>query len=229
MKNVAFIFARGGSKGLPNKNILNFCGKPLISYAISSALNSDLIDECYVSTDSLEIANISSGFGAKIIIRPRELAEDHSPEWLAWQHAIKYVQKNFGDFDKFISLPTTSPLRIDEDITNSIEKLTDDCDFVVTFTDTNRSPWFNMVKLDENSKISPLITGETFFRRQDTPLSYDLTTVAYVSKPNFILENNSIWDGEVVGQKIPLVRAIDIDTKHDFEIAEFLYQKRLQK
>ena len=103
MKTFSFIFARGGSKGIKNKNIKSFCGKPLIEYSIKVAKEIDRIDECFVSTDSSKIAKISKELGAQIILRPSQLAEDSSSEWLAWQHAIKTVNKLFSEFDVFVS------------------------------------------------------------------------------------------------------------------------------
>jgi N-acylneuraminate cytidylyltransferase len=91
MKVAAFIFARGGSKGLPGKNIREFGGKPLIAWSIEQALEAQEIDQVFVSTDSLEIAEIALRYGAQVpFLRPAELASDHSPEWLAWQHGLKY-------------------------------------------------------------------------------------------------------------------------------------------
>ena len=108
----AFIFARGGSKGVPVKNIKPMAGKPLIAYAIELALEHLGIDRVFVSTDDVNIADVAAEYGAEVISRPEKLAQDDSPEWLAWQHAIAYVEKNYeaSDDSTFISLPTTSPL-----------------------------------------------------------------------------------------------------------------------
>ena len=111
----AFIFARGGSKGIKRKNLVPFNGIPLIAHSILLAQKLSCIEKIYVSTDSEEIADVSRMYGASIIKRPIELASDSSPEWLSWQHAIKYSVELNGNFDKFISLPTTSPLRIKSD------------------------------------------------------------------------------------------------------------------
>jgi N-acylneuraminate cytidylyltransferase len=146
---------------------------------------------------------------------------------LSWIHAINYAQDNFGTFQNFISLPTTSPLRNSDDITRCLSAYTRGVDIVVTTTKSQRSPWFNMVQQDDTGATKLLLRDmhNSISNRQTAPESYDLTTVAYVSSPNFILNNSSIWDGHVVGVKIPPERAIDIDTLLDFEIAEFLYFK----
>ena len=95
MKNFAFIFARGGSKGLPGKNIKQLAGKPLIHYSIETAKECPSIDEVFVSTDDTAIADIARQAGAIIIERPADLASDTSPEWLSWRHGIEWVESNY--------------------------------------------------------------------------------------------------------------------------------------
>ena len=96
MKNVVFIFARSGSKGLKNKNIKKFSGKPLIYWTIKQAKKIKNIDSIILSTDSIKIANLGKKYGASVyFIRPKKLASDNSPEWLSWKHAVKFIQKKF--------------------------------------------------------------------------------------------------------------------------------------
>ena len=111
MKTFCYIFARGGSKGLPGKNIKKLLNKPLISYSIKIAKSINEIDKCFVSTDCEEIAKISESNGAIVIKRPKELSQDNSPEWKAWEHAINWTYETYGTFTKFLSLPSTAPLR----------------------------------------------------------------------------------------------------------------------
>ena len=122
-KTVCFIFARGGSKGLPKKNILSISGKPLLIHSIRIAKSIKEIDSIYVSTDSEEIADLAFTENIEVIKRPSELAKDNSPEWLSWQHAIQFVYKREGHFNIFVSLPTTAPLRIKEDVNRCIKAL----------------------------------------------------------------------------------------------------------
>ena len=120
----SFTFARGGSKGITKKNLSELNGKPLIEYSIVAAQNNNYIDEVYVSTDDISIANFASSLGASIpFLRPKELSKDDTPEFLAWQHALKFLKDNDELPDIFISLPATAPLRSDEDISKSIETL----------------------------------------------------------------------------------------------------------
>ncbi len=95
---------------------------------------------------------------------------------------------------------------------------------VVTMTGTNRSPWFNMVKTETDGRLRLLVEGN-YMRRQDVPEGYDMTTVAYVSRPSFIMNNEKIWDGIVRGVLIPSERAVDIDTMFDLELAELIFNK----
>ena len=116
MRTFAFIFARGGSKGIPRKNLKLLGGKPLLAWSIEMGQSIPEAERVFVSTEDDEIAEVANVFGAEVIPRPAELAKDTSPEWLAWQHAIQSVQAKYGLFDRFLSLPTTAPLRIEEDV-----------------------------------------------------------------------------------------------------------------
>jgi|SaaInlStandDraft_3_1057020.scaffolds.fasta_scaffold09853_2 N-acylneuraminate cytidylyltransferase len=229
MKTFAFIFARGGSKGVPGKNIRILDGKPLLAHSIMVAQDIVEVSRIFVSTDDQDIADVGIKYGAEIINRPTELAQDDSPEWLAWLHAIEWLESKGEYFDRFVSLPTTSPLRNKSDVINCLNLLDKQTDVVVTMTDTSRSPYFNMVT-EENSYIKLLNESkEDYSRRQDVPLAYDMTTVAYVSRPDFIKNNNKIFDGKVKAVIIPKERAVDIDDEIDFEIAKMLIQKKQEK
>ena len=225
MKTFAFIFARGGSKGLPKKNILDLGGLPLIAHSILSAKKNLMIDDVFVSTDSNKIAEVSSSYEAKVIKRPKELAQDESSEWLAWIHAINFVHEQGYEFSKFISLPATAPLRADEDITNCLLALKGGVDVVITVTPANRNPSFNMVKRDTKG-ISELIIKSDLVRRQDAPLVYDMTTVAYVTSPQYILNKKNLFEGNTYSVIIPKDRAVDIDDEVDFILAERLFERR---
>ena len=124
MKTVAFIFARGGSKGLPGKNIRPLVGKPLIAWSIEHALAVKRIERIIVSTDSEEIATVARNYYAEVpFFRPAELAQDDSPEWLAWQHALNYLFETSGVLPEvMVSVPTTAPLRLAIDIENCLDE-----------------------------------------------------------------------------------------------------------
>jgi CMP-N-acetylneuraminic acid synthetase len=231
MKTTGFIFARGGSKGLPGKNIRLLAGKPLIGWSIEQAKAVNRIERVIVSTDSHEIADVALKFGAEVpFIRPSDLAQDDSPEWLAWRHALEYLRDHEGVLqDTMIVIPATAPLRSAVDLENCLDEYAKgQSDVVITVTDAHRSPYFNMVtrQLGGNVKlVIPNVVG--FSRRQDTPIVYDMTTVAYVLNPHFVLQNSCLFDGKVHAVHVPVERALDIDTSFDFKIAEALITSRL--
>jgi N-acylneuraminate cytidylyltransferase len=222
MKNYAFIFARGGSKGLPGKNIRPLVGKPLIHYSIETAKQCPSIDEVFVSTDDTAIAEIARQAGAIIIERPAELASDTSPEWLSWRHGIEWVENHYGKFQNFVSLPATSPLRNVSDVEGAIAKLGNSlADICISVSPASRSPFFNMVKVLDDDTCELAIKPEgAVTRRQDAPDVFDITTVVYVASPTFIQNNNSLFSGIVTSVVVPKDRAVDIDDIYDFLLAE---------
>tara|TARA_B100000674_G_scaffold230892_1_gene189955 strand:+ start:12359 stop:13060 length:702 start_codon:yes stop_codon:yes gene_type:complete len=219
----AFIFARGGSKGLKGKNLLPLSGVPLLAHSIRAAQKCSLISEVYVSTDDEKILNCAINYGAKVIHRPKQLALDDSPEWLAWQHAINFLSQEGVDFDRFISLPCTAPLRLNIDIVSALNMLDDSCDIVITASEASRNPWFNMIQLNSSGEARLVIDDNNFSRRQDAPVCYDMTTVAYVSRPSHILRSNGLWDGRVKASIVPRSRSLDIDTKFDLELGNAIF------
>ncbi len=223
-KTFGFIFARGGSKGLHKKNILEIGGIPLLAHGIKIAQNLNDVETIFVSTDCEEIASIAKEYGAEVINRPKELATDIASEWQAWKHAINIVIEKYGQFDRFLSLPPTAPLRSKEDVERCLNALQSKIDLVVAITTAHRNPWFNMVIADNSMRLKLIGNNLTLNRRQDAPSCYDLTTVAYVSRPKFILESNSMWEGSVKGIEVPIERSIDIDTEFDFKIAKLLME-----
>ena len=226
MKTYAFIFVRAGSKGLPGKNVRELSGKTLLARAIELAYEIDEISKVFVSTDCSKAQRIAHECGAIVIWRPAELATDEAPEWLAWQHAVENTISIYGPFDRFLSLPATAPLRQTDDVIRCLHSLDDATDVVVTMTPSHRNPWFNMVTADDQQVIQLVNKGQNFFRRQDAPETFDLTTVAYVSTPMFILEKSRIWDGRVRGVIVSSENAIDIDVESDFKLAEYLMEER---
>ncbi|EKE80838.1 cytidylyltransferase domain-containing protein [Idiomarina xiamenensis] len=217
----AFIFARGGSKGLPRKNLLSLMGKPLLQRAIESAQAVAEIEQVFVSTDDDEIAALAQQCGAELIRRPPELAQDRSPEWLAWQHAINHVRAQGRDFQRFISVPTTSPLRATDDLQRCLQALDEHTDMVVTVTAAARSPYFNMLTMNAEGYVQLAATSsQAVHHRQAAPPVYDMTTVAYVTRPEFVLTGAGVLSGRTKAVEIPKQRAVDIDDRYDFITAE---------
>lgn len=233
MKISAFIFARSGSKGVPGKNIRQFAGKPLIAWSIEQALSLDSIGEVIVSTDSDDIASIAINYGAKVpFLRPKNLASDDSPEWLSWRHALQYFRDIKEELPELmVSVPTTAPLRLVGDIQRCIDEFKlHKCDVVITGSESQHNPYFNMVQLKENDEVELLMKNHSpITNRQKAPKIYNIATVAYAVRPEFVFQANSIFEGRVRMVEIPIERSIDIDTFFDFNIAEHLFKSRENK
>ncbi|PHR89010.1 MAG: acylneuraminate cytidylyltransferase [Leeuwenhoekiella sp.] len=227
MKNFAFIFARGGSKGLPGKNIKPLAGKPLLQYSIDTALAAPSVDQVFVSTDDTEIAAVASAGGAVVIERPAELASDTSPEWLSWRHGIEWAHTHYGKFDGFVSLPATSPLRNIDDVEAAIAKRKcAGADICISVTPASRSPYFNMVKQINEDLVELVIKPDgEIARRQDAPAVFDITTVVYATTCDFVLNHYGIFAGKVTSVEVPKERAVDIDDIYDFKLAEAIIQE----
>lgn len=221
-RTFAFIFARGGSKGLPGKNIKEFGGIPLLAHGIRLAQKMNRVERIFVSTDDKQIAAVAMQFGAEVINRPEALANDTASEWMAWQHAIEHVRGQGSEFDVFLSLPATSPLRNAKDVDNCLDALHADIDVVITVTPSARSPYFNMVSIDASGLAHVVLSMPECKRRQDVPQVYDITTVAYVARPDFIMTHERLFEGRVRPVIVPKQRAIDIDDDFDFKFAKFV-------
>lgn len=225
---IAVVFARSGSKGLPGKNLQALGGKPLVAWAIEHAASVSRIGRIVVSTDSEDIAAVAREHGAETpFMRPPELAQDDTPEWLAWRHALSYLKESEGSLPRcMVSLPPTAPLRIAADIDLCLDAHeSSGADAVVTVTEPHRNPYFNMVKQNEDGGIEVVIPSGVS-RRQDCPAVYDMATVAYVVNTGFVLSRDGLFDGRVHAVQVPRERAIDIDTALDLQLAECLLSRR---
>ena len=233
MNLTAFIFARGGSKGLPGKNIKRLVGKPLIGWAIEQALAVDRISRVVVSTDDTEIATVAKDYGASVpFTRPAYLASDTASEWDAWRHALETLRDIDGTLpDPFISIPATSPLRLSSDIDVCLDLYEQGgAEMVIAVTEAYRNPWFNMVRARDDGSLVPVNNPKgAVVRRQDAPEVFDMTTFVYIADSHQVLAQRGVFSGRVRAAKVPVERSIDIDTQHDFEIAEYLMTKRLGK
>lgn len=227
------VFARGGSKGIPGKNLRKVADKSLLEHSVSLGLGSPLIDQMICSTDSEEIAAEAKRLGADVpFLRPSRLAGDSASEWGAWQHLVTYLlEHGASESDILLSLPTTSPLRATEDVDAAIEAFrVGSFDLVLAVTESARNPWFNMVKRESPSTCVELAFSagtKPVARRQDAPQLFDITTVVYVTTLGFVGNVSRLLDGTIGSITVPRERAIDIDTELDLEIADCLARKRL--
>lgn len=230
MKTVALICARGGSKGLPGKNLKPFRGRPLLAWSVEQALAVVRIHRVIVSTDDEAIAAAGRAAGADVpFLRPPELARDESPEWLVWRHALDYLRtRESFEPDALVVVPPTAPLRESADIDRCLDEFTaTGADVVITVTDAHRSPYFNMIRIGADGTaglVMPPASAVT--RRQDAPVVYDMTTVAYVARPEFVMSRQGLFEGTVRSVHVPIERALDIDTALDLRIAECLAAAR---
>lgn len=225
MSVIAFIFARGGSKGIPRKNLRVLGGRPLLAWSIDAARACRDVARVVVSTDDAEIAEAARQYGAEVpFVRPPELATDDSPEWLSWQHAVRAVQEQSGPFEVFVSVPTTSPLRRPDDIGAAIAMLRNNpCDAVISIIPAARNPYFNMVRQSGDGFVDIAVrTDGEVVNRQSAPPLFDITTVVYALRPQYILSAKGLMEGRVKGLVVPKERAVDIDDEIDFRFAEFL-------
>lgn len=226
--DTVLICARGGSKGLPGKNIKILAGKPLIAHSIEAAKKISSVNRIIVSTDSETIADVAREYGAEVpFVRPTNLSGDNVSEWAVWQHALGWM----GQYDvcpaSFLVLPPTAPLRQPIDIENALNLFkASEADGVLCATDAHRHPCFNMVASDASGRCRVAIdNGKKTYRRQDVEKLFDVTTVCYVLRSAYVLDNNHLFDGKIFMQHVPRERSIDIDTQFDFDIAEFLIQR----
>lgn len=224
------IFARGGSKGIPQKNLAQLRGKTLLRWSIEQALGAGF-SEVFVSTDSQEISDEAVSAGATVpFLRPAELAGDASPEWLSWQHFSSFLESEHpGLFSHLLVLPTTAPLRAEEDVMSVVDLISSESwDVVVTMTPAHRHPMFNMVRRDAEGRVELFDTSvSAVSRRQDVEPVFDLTTVAYAASIDFVVSADNMWQGRIAGVVVPQERAVDIDTAFDLELADFLLGRRI--
>ncbi len=227
------ICARGGSKGVKNKNIKELNGKPLIAYTIEQAKASQLFEHIVVSTDSDDIADIAKQFGAEVFFkRSKQLASDTAGKLDVIRDAFMRSEEYYNkQFDYLIDLDATAPLRSVDDIINAFNQFkANGNDNLITAMPSRRSPYFNLVEQDKNGKVYLSKTlDSTIVRRQDAPKSYDMNASIYIWKRDVILNNNSIFLENTGLYVMPEERSIDIDTPLDYKFVEFIMKENNAK
>ena len=229
-KLLCTICARGGSKGVKNKNIRLLNGKPLIAYTIKQALKSKLFEHIVISTDSDKIAKTALKYGAEVFFkRSPELSDDTSGKLDAIKDALLKSEKYYNtQFEHIIDLDATSPLRNVSDIINAFNQfLKNGNDNLITAMPSRRSPYFNLIEINEKNKVvlsKPL--EKPVLRRQDAPKTYDMNASIYIWKRDVLLNNDTIFLENTGLYIMPEERSIDIDTELDFEFVEFLMRKK---
>ncbi len=229
MTVVAAVFARGGSKGVVDKNLRLLAGRPLVTHAVEQACACPTVDRVIVSTDSPEIASIAAAAGAEVPwLRPEELSTDTAREWDAWRHLLDWLDERDETPELLLVVPCTAPLRSVDDLERCLDAAADpDVDVVITVTEAHRNPWFNMVTVDDTGRAQLVNEPpQRIHRRQDAPPVHDVGTVAFVARPAYVKSATSLYDGEVRAVEVPRDRSLDIDTEVDLAFAEFLLARR---
>lgn len=224
MSIIALIPARGGSKGIPRKNIKLFCGKPLIYWSIKVALENKFIDRVIVSTEDIEIAQIATDFSAEVpFLRPKDLANDNS----LTIDVVLDILDNLEDVNDILLLQPTSPLRRDEDLSSIFEfreKCCSDSAVSVCSSEKNLALY---QELDSKSRIKPYLKDKEILPRQLSKMKYLINGSMYLSSKDSIIKNKSLITSNTVGYIMPEILSIDIDNQFDWLIAEFLMSKNI--
>lgn len=232
MQILALIPARGGSKGIPGKNLRLLAGKPLVAHAIEQAEQSTVVSRIIVSTDDIGIAEAAKKAGAEVpFMRPRELAEDNTPTLPVVRHALQWLmQHEKYRPDVVVLLQPTSPLRRAEHIDQGVRLLLETkADSVVSLCEAEHSPYWMKV-LDEKGKVKPFIESEDEYpRRQDLPIVYRLNGAIYATWCNIIAEKNKMLGDDIRALVMTREDSVDIDDEIDFLLAELLLVKRRQE
>ena len=226
MNIVSLITARGGSKGIPRKNIKLLNNKPLIAYSIEESVASNTISKTYVTTEDREISEISKQYGAEIIKRPDELAQDDSSSVDVAIHALDYLSECGIEIDFFVLLQPTSPLRTKEDIDNAIDLfIKNDCGAVISVCELDHSSMMSF-KVEDNF-LSPSC-GEQFIniRRQELPTFYCQNGAIYITTPESIRKYRTFIPEKTIPYVMPEERSVDVDTELDLKFIEFLLNEK---
>lgn len=230
MKRLCSICARGGSKGVQNKNLRIVDGKPLIAHSIEQAKKTKIFSHIAVSSDSDDILETAKKFGADILIkRSDELATDTAAKLPVIQHCFTESEKAAGvKFDTVVDLDCTSPLRSVQDITESVKLFeSSKAENLITGAKARRSPYFNLVELTEGNYVK--LAGKPtkpILRRQDAPLCFDMNASIYIWSGPSLLSCKAVINDQTIIFEMPEERSLDIDSSLDFEIVSFLMERK---
>ncbi|MBP3197174.1 MAG: acylneuraminate cytidylyltransferase family protein [Butyrivibrio sp.] len=227
-KIIAIIPARGGSKGIPNKNIYPLCDKPLIAYTIEAAKKSKYIDNVVVSTDSEKISEVSKQYGAQVpFLRPENLATDTAKTIDVLIDALDRLQKCDEKYHTLVLLQPTSPLRSTEDIDSAIELFfANGCESLVSVTEVNINPV--LIRKIVDGKACPILNQSSTVRRQDFEKYYRVNGAIYINKIDELTCLTSLNDNSLA-YIMPTSRSLDIDTQDDIKEAEKIISIKLNK
>jgi len=228
---VAAICARGGSKGVPRKNLRLLHGTPLIGRAIEQALSCGIFDRVVASTDDPEMARVAEKFGAEVpFLRPAELAQDTTNKWDVFRHLVTELEaKSSRRVDVLADLDTGAALRTVEDIQGAVERLlSTGADVCVTAYEADHNPYYNMVELDAGGLARVCIRPELpIANRQQAPAVYNLSPAIFAIRRDALWRHDHWSQCKMTLSVIPRERAVDIDTELDFRLVEALLARQL--
>jgi CMP-N,N'-diacetyllegionaminic acid synthase len=228
---VAAICARGGSKGVPRKNLRSLHGTPLIGRAIEQALSAGIFDRVVASTDDVEMARVAEKFGAEVpFLRPAELAQDTTNKWDVFRHLVSQLEaKSSRRVDVLADLDTGAALRTVEDIQGAVARLlSTGADVCVTAYEADHNPYYNMVELDTGGLARVCIRPELpIANRQQAPAVYNLSPAIFAIRRDALWRHDHWSQCKMTLSVIPRERAVDIDTEFDFRLVEALLARQL--
>lgn len=227
---IAIIPARGGSKGLPGKNIKELCGKPLIGYTIEAALKAEYINNVIVTTDSMEIAKTAEHYGARVpFLRPEYLAEDASSAIDVYLHAVEYIgEQENTDIKKFVVLLPTAPMRDNEDIDSAIALFyKKQAETLISVTEAEIPPsWYYTCNELGRIQTAGFDVKNSVSNRQMNDKYYIPNGAIYILDSMLLKEHRTYYSDNTIPYIMPAEKSIDIDTILDFQFAEYLMKQK---
>ena len=226
------ISMRSGSQGIKNKNFKLINGKPLMYYTIKQAIKSRIFDHIVVSTDSKKILKIAKSYGADgWFLRPKKLSLNSSQKVPVIRHAFLQAEKFYNKkFETIIDLDVTSPLRKTEDILKAYKFfIKRKANILLTGCESKKNPYFNIIEIINNKVQIVKKLKKNIYRRQDAPRTYDCNASIYIWKRKSLINFKSFFSRKTVFYEMPENRSIDIDSKLDFKLVEFLLKKKNYK
>lgn len=227
MKTLWLIPARGGSKGIPDKNLKPFCGTSLVKRAVEQAIAcADQEDIIFVSTDSKAIKDETESCGIQIpFMRPDILASDTASTYSVIRHALEEFKKRDIEFEKLVLLQPTSPFRRIEDIQDSIKLWRPDLDMVVSVNESKSNPYFTLFETKKDGYLKISKGDGKYTRRQDAPKVWEYNGAVYVMTVKSLLQKSISEFEKVLPYEMSKSRSIDLDTPEDWQIAEIIFQR----
>lgn len=231
-KILGVICARGGSTGVPGKNIMPIAGKPLIGWAVETALSDPRITDVVISTDDKKIADVAQSFGAKIpFLRPADLATSAAGKFGVWKHALTTCEDLYNmQYDAFIDIDCTTPLLDTQDLNGIIDQFEQEqskIDGIFTVSSAHRNPYFNLVEEDDKGLLHLSKSLDTKVEaRQAAPTTWDIVAGFYIFNAEYIRTNSYLLNGRMKGYEVPKEKSFDIDEPFDAKLVNWLMEEK---